>query len=131
MTKEVDGTEQPEKIPLYHSPFWIRIKHLPLNCRSNSNVKELVSNMGEVVEIEEDPLGLDCTRRVKVMLNVTKPLHRVQRVRDKCGNIVLVEFAYKRLPFFCYACGVIGHSDRDCVMVSEKSKKKRLGGGDG
>ncbi|XP_021733146.1 uncharacterized protein LOC110699962 [Chenopodium quinoa] len=64
--KEVEGDEQPEQVALYHSPFWVRVKHLPFNCRSDEDVKELVANWGEVLEIEEDLLGLDRFRRVRL-----------------------------------------------------------------
>ncbi|XP_021721237.1 uncharacterized protein LOC110688781 [Chenopodium quinoa] len=130
--KEVEGDKQPERIALYHSPFWVRIKHLPFNCRSDSDVRELVSNLGEVLEIEEDLLGLDRYRRVRVLINIAKPLRQFQRIRDKGGKEICVEFAYERLPYFCFACGVIGHSEKDCELVSEETKKQKLGwGGEG
>ncbi|XP_021767686.1 uncharacterized protein LOC110732082 [Chenopodium quinoa] len=103
-----------------------RIKNLPFNCRSDDDVKEIVANWGEVIEVDEDILGLDRFRRVKVLLNVTKPLRRFQRIIDKGGRVVCVEFAYERLPFFCFACRVIGHAEKECEMVSEESKKVKL-----
>ncbi|XP_021747549.1 uncharacterized protein LOC110713404 [Chenopodium quinoa] len=127
--KEVEGDEQPDQVSLYHSPFWVRIKNLPFNCRTDDDVKEIVANWGEVMEVEEDILGLDRFRRVKLMINITKPLRRFQRILDKGRKTVCVEFAFERLPFFCFACGVIGHSEKDCDMVSEDSKKAKLGRG--
>ncbi|XP_021774660.1 uncharacterized protein LOC110738541 [Chenopodium quinoa] len=127
--KEIEGNEQPEQISLFHSPFWVRIKHLPFNCRTDEDVKEIVMNLVDLMEIEEDALGLDRFRRVRVMINITKPLRRFQRIRDKQGKEIIVEFAYERLPFFFNVCGVIGHSERDCVMIFEESKKLKLGWG--
>ncbi|XP_021775173.1 uncharacterized protein LOC110739027 [Chenopodium quinoa] len=72
--REVEGDEQPEKIPLFHCLFWVRIQFLSFNCRSDEDVKELVANWGEVLELEEDTLGLDRFRRAKIMINVAKPL---------------------------------------------------------
>lgn len=85
--------------------------------------------MGKVIEIEEDLLGLDRYRRVKLMMNVTKPLRRFRDSMDWGGREVRVEFAYERLSFLCFACGVLGHSERDCQTVSEEDKKKGLGRG--
>lgn len=82
--------------------------------------------MGEILEIEDDTLGLDRYRRLRIMLDVSRPLRRVKATTDKRGREVLVEFAYERLPFFCFACGVMGHSERDCIAVSEEDKKKGL-----
>ncbi|XP_021761808.1 uncharacterized protein LOC110726645 [Chenopodium quinoa] len=124
--KEIEGGEQPEQVSLFHSPFWVRLRNLPFNCRSDNDVRELVINLGDLMEIEKDVLGLDRFRRVRVMINVPKPLRRYQKIRDKGGKEAIVEFTYERLPFFCYACGVIGHSERDCAMISEEAKKKQL-----
>ncbi|XP_021721964.1 uncharacterized protein LOC110689486 [Chenopodium quinoa] len=88
--KEVEGDEQPERIALCHSPFWVRIKFLPFNCRSDTDVKEIAWNLGEVLEIEEDKLRLDRFRRVKVMSNVNKPLRRCQKIRDKAGKEIIL-----------------------------------------
>lgn len=127
--KQVEGDEQPEEVTLSHSPFWVRVKNLPFNCRSNAHVKALIEGMGEVLEFEEDAWGLDRYRRVKIMLDVSRPLRRLKVSKDRRGREVVVEFSYERLPFFCFACGVMGHSERDCDVVSEDEKKKGLGWG--
>lgn len=102
-----------------------RIKY----CRSDNHVKALVRGMGTLLEIEEDKLGLDRYRRVKLMLDVSKPLRRQKVITDRSGREVKVEFAYEWLPFMCFACGVMGHSERDCAAVAEEDKKKGPGWG--
>lgn len=81
------------------------------------------------MEIEDDVLGLDRYRRIRRMIDVSKPLCRYQWMKDRKGNEVKIEYKYERLPYFCLACGICGHSKRDCVNVSEEDKKKRLGWG--
>lgn len=54
--------------------------------RSDDVVKALIGNMGEILEIEEDVLGFGHYRRVKVMLDTTKPLRRYRKLRDKKGK---------------------------------------------
>lgn len=78
------------------------------------------------MEIENDLLGLDRIRRVQINVDVSKPLRRMKRMLDKGGKEVKVEFAYERLPFLCFACGILGHSERDCSRVSEEEKRKKL-----
>lgn len=68
------NNEQPEKIPLYHSTFCVRIKHLPFNYRLDEDFKEVVANWGEIMKVEEHVLDLNRFRPVKVVINVTKPL---------------------------------------------------------
>lgn len=83
--------------------------------------------MGEIIEIEEDVLGIGRYRRVRVMLDVTKPLRRFRWIKDKHGRKIQIDFAYERLPFFCFACGIMGHSERDCLVVTEEDKQEGLG----
>ena len=125
--KEAEGDEQPDQVSLFSSPFWIRLKNLPFNMRSNDVVKALIGNMGEILDIEEDVLGFGRYRRVKVMLDITKPLRRYRKLRDKNGKDLQIDFAYERLPFFCLACGVMGHSEKDCQSVTEEERCEKLG----
>ncbi|XP_021773269.1 uncharacterized protein LOC110737207 [Chenopodium quinoa] len=95
LLKEIDGDEQPEEVTLTNSPFWVRIKNLPFNCRSDSHVKAIVEGMGEILEIEDGVLGIGRYRRVKLMLDTTKPLRRFQMIKDRRGRELQVNFAYE------------------------------------
>lgn len=127
LLKEIKGNEQPEHVTLTHSLFWVRILKLPFNYRSDEAVRGLVEGMGEIMEMEEDVLGLERFRRVRIILDVRKPIRRTRKFRNSQGELVQVEYKYERLSFFCLACGVIGHSERDCMVVSKDQKKKGLG----
>lgn len=127
LLKEAEGDEQPDQVTLKHSPFWIRLKNLPFNMRSDEVVKALIGNMGEIIDLEEDVLGIGRYRRVKVMLDVSNPLRRYRKLRDKKGNELQADFAYERLPFFCLACGVMGHAEKDCQFVLDEDKNESLG----
>lgn len=127
LLKEADGDEPPDQVTLHQSPFWIRLKNLPFNMRSNEVVKALIGNMGEILELEEDILGFGRFRRVKVMLDTRKPLRRFRKIKDRKGSEIQIDFAYERLPYFCLACGIMGHSEKDCQLVNEEDKCERLG----
>ena len=127
LLKEADGDEPPDQVTIYQSPFWIRLKNLPFNMRSNEVIKALIGNMGEILELEEDVLGIGRYRRVKVMLDTRKPLRRFRKIKDRKGSEIQIDFAYERLPFFCLACGIMGHSEKDCQLVNEEEKCERLG----
>lgn len=53
--------------------------------------------------------------RIKVKLDVTKPLARRKRKNFGDEEAVWVQFAYERLSKFCYCCGIIGHCHRDVL----------------
>ncbi|XP_021731496.1 uncharacterized protein LOC110698385 [Chenopodium quinoa] len=126
---EIVGDEQPDRVKLNLSPFWVRVMNLPFNCRSNAVVKVIVSNLGSLLEIEVDAFGLERYRRVRVMIDVEKPLRRYQWMKDKTGKEVRVDFKYERLPYLCFSCGIIGHSEKDCVNVPDEEKLQKLGWG--
>ncbi|KMT00777.1 hypothetical protein BVRB_9g220580 [Beta vulgaris subsp. vulgaris] len=73
--------------------------------------------------MDSDGIIWDKSARLRILLDVTKPLRRVQRVALKDGSSALIEIKYERLPTFCYMCGRIGHIERDCLMASEENKE--------
>lgn len=81
------------------------------------------------MDIENDDLGLAKYRRVRLMIDVSKPLRRLQKISGKNNNIVSIEFKYERLPFFCFLCGIMGHSEKDCHLAADEGSKKQLGWG--
>lgn len=127
--KEVEGDEQPEDVELKFLPFRIRVLKLSFNCYSNAYVKALTKDIGDFLEIEDDVLGIDHYRCIRRLVDISKPLRRFQWIQDKKGREVKVEYKYERLPYFCFACGIIGHSECDCLALLEEDKKKKLGWG--
>lgn len=121
---EITGDEQPTEVALNHSPFWVRIRNLPFNCRSKEAVRAVANCLGEIVEVEEDEFGIDKDRRVRVIMDVRKPLRRKRSIKNRRGDEVEVEFRYERLPFFCFLCGMLGHSERDCSSVPDEERTK-------
>lgn len=126
---EASGEEQPDHVTINLSTFLVRIKNLPFNYRSDEIIRALVGSIGEILDIEEDVLGIGRYRRVRVLMDVTKPIRRFRRLKDRHGKEFQVDFAYERLPFFCFACGIMGHSERDWQVVSEEDKQEGLGWG--
>ncbi|MBA0819793.1 hypothetical protein Gohar_021365 [Gossypium harknessii] len=64
--------------------------------------------------------------RLKINLNVQKPLQRGIFVLSDNKNQRWISFKYEKLPLFCYGCGRLGHEIPDCSVLSaaEKSKVK-------
>lgn len=57
--------------------------------------------------------------RIRVKVDITKPLKRALRVKCANGESLMVTFTYERLPNFCYRCGVIGHLLKSCRIEFE------------
>ncbi|XP_021737157.1 uncharacterized protein LOC110703672 [Chenopodium quinoa] len=119
---DINGDEQPESIELKYFPFWVRLYNLPLDSRSNSDVKIIAEKVGVVLEVEDDELGWDKSRRVRIMVDTSKPLRRVQKIRNKKGEISSIQFKYERLSTFCFLCGILGHTEKDCPNIAEEDE---------
>ncbi|KAL0390871.1 UNVERIFIED_CONTAM: hypothetical protein Scaly_0444200 [Sesamum calycinum] len=60
------------------------------------------------------PLSWGSFMRLRVAIDVTKPLPRVLKIRTVLGDEHTVTFTYERLPNFCYLCGKLGHISKWC-----------------
>ena len=76
---------------------------------------ELGETLGEVVtdEAEKEMVGGDFVR-VRVRIDVSKPLSRGRRVVLDEGSETWVSFKYEKLSNFCYWCGLVTHDEKEC-----------------
>ncbi|KAL8462316.1 hypothetical protein ACS0TY_032575 [Phlomoides rotata] len=121
MLKTLEADEQPSKASFSSANFWIRIYDLPLSVISENNIRSIASRAGEVLEI--DPLsleGLSRSIRVRIRLDVTKPLKQGMTVARKNDSPIWVPFKYERLSSLCFFCGMLGHMKRECDLVEER-----------
>lgn len=57
-------------------------------------------------------------------MSVVKPLKRNMKIKRDGGNWSWINFNYERLSTFCFVCGLLGHSERDCPVVYANPKKE-------
>lgn len=86
-------------------------------------------SFGDVIEIEEDFLDINPFRSVRVQIDITKPLKRFQLIKLKNHNIVKIQVKYECLPHFCFLCGLLCHTEKDCTFVAEEKKEEGYGWG--
>ncbi|KAE8772589.1 hypothetical protein D1007_55405 [Hordeum vulgare] len=111
-------------------PIWVQIYRLPLGMMDRASGEDVGGAIGEVQEVETDEDGKAVGKylRVKVKLNITKPLMRGSMVQiDERGRKSWCPFAYEYLPNFCYTCGVISHVERECNTKVKKDEKAQFG----
>lgn len=90
-----------------------------MDSRTLHQIRLIVGGLGTILDVEFDRIVWDRSTRLKILLDVTKLLHRIQNIHSKDGNIVMIEVKYERLPNFCYVCGKLGHIKRECQSISE------------
>ncbi|XP_073353636.1 uncharacterized protein [Aegilops tauschii subsp. strangulata] len=115
-------------------PIWVRLHGIPMGSMYRESGEAIGKEIGEVLDVDVDECGMAAGEfmRVKVRLDITKPLMRgisifleddeeerqdkemtgEEKNNEQKGKEIL--FTYEHLPDFCYICGVIGHNDRGC-----------------
>jgi hypothetical protein len=108
---------QPTAVKFIYSAFWIRIYNLPILSMVKEVGEDIGNNIGRLVEVDvpENGIGWGRFLRIRVEIDVTKPLLRGKILESEDGKPFWVEFRYEHLPIFCYRCGRIGHSGNECV----------------
>ncbi|KAL0320275.1 UNVERIFIED_CONTAM: hypothetical protein Sradi_5289000 [Sesamum radiatum] len=57
--------------------------------------------------------------RIRVALDIRKPILRFLHVSSESVEQSTVSFSYERLSLFCYICGMVGHIAQNCEKQYE------------
>ncbi|BFG35398.1 hypothetical protein CerSpe_216720 [Prunus speciosa] len=113
-------------VPLTHVTFWVQIHGVPGFCMTVAVATAIGSTVGEVLRVDNRD-GQDCVGRfirVRVRSDIRLPLMRRTPVTFPEVGEKIIEFRYKYLPEYCFACGVLGHATQECVKKQEASYGK-------
>jgi hypothetical protein len=115
---EFDGITPVEELEFEKAAFWVRMYKLPLACMSKAIGYRIGATVGEVLEVEVDEEGVGWGEylRVRIVLDLTKPLSRGRRLRLRDRSL-WIPFKYEKIPRFCFNCGVIRHGPRGCTRL--------------
>ncbi|TXG66887.1 hypothetical protein EZV62_008162 [Acer yangbiense] len=96
--------------------FWLQIPNAPLLCMTKEMGEFIGHLIGELRDIDVGITG-ECFgkyMRLKVAVDVSKPLKRFLRLELEKGKESILLLRYEKLPEYCFHCGIIGHSYQDC-----------------
>jgi len=112
---EFDGLTSPTAISFEHAVFWVRMYNLPLACMGKAAGQKIGASVGvvEAVDVHDDDPGWGKYLRVKIRLDLSKPLSRGRMLHIQDRSI-WIAFKYEKLPNYCYQCGVILHGQKCC-----------------
>ena len=104
--------------------FWVQVHDLPVRFRTRMIAERLCEVIGTVNKgTGEEEIEGDNFMRVRVTLDISKPLCRGRVISLDSGKEIWVPFKYERLPSLCFWCGSLMHDDRDCVRWVESEGK--------
>jgi len=95
-------------------PFWVQVYDIPVSFMNKTVAEGLCSGIGEVCSTDFSVMEGGDHVRVRVILNVTKPLCCGRKFSLEGGSTGWVSFKYERLPSLCFWCGCLTHGERDC-----------------
>ncbi|KAK9174640.1 hypothetical protein WN944_029677 [Citrus x changshan-huyou] len=99
----------------------------------NNSLIVLEETQWVVEEVDSGETG-DCFCsfiRVRVRIDITKPLRRVLLVKffTQDEDAIWLPLLFERLPEFYYCCGMIGHAYKDCEIMHYDAKEDNFGYG--
>ncbi|KAK6120507.1 hypothetical protein DH2020_045765 [Rehmannia glutinosa] len=105
---EINALHIGSKLEVSSCPFWIQIHDLPIGLMNKSFAEATGNIVGKYLYVDAASDGSLIGRflRVRVDLNITKPLRRIIKTSFRGSDYVL-PIKYERLPNFCYHCGII------------------------
>ena len=106
-----------QEVSFNKTSLWVQVFDIPVRYMSKETAEDICSSMGEVGLSEFHP-SEEGGRfvRVRVRVDITKPLCRGRVVDLEEGGRVWVSFKYERLPIICYWCGRLDHDERNCSL---------------
>ena len=108
--------------------FWVQIHNVPeksLNHETGETIGRKIGSVIQVADTEDDGAGGEFLR-VRVAVDITKPLPRCCKLWAEGNHVGWVGIRYERLPNFCYWCGRVSYGERDCeVWLRGKGRLKR------
>ncbi|KAL9441583.1 hypothetical protein AB3S75_020141 [Citrus x aurantiifolia] len=117
--KRLGENEQPHRVPLFHTLFWVQVYNLPIGFLS----EKVLTNIGNYIREFQasDPnnfMGVWRNyMRIRVSIDVRQPLKRRLRLKKEGGEWFWVEFKYERLNTFCFICRLLGHTEKLCPKL--------------
>lgn len=91
LIEDFDGLAQPLDFTFHKASFWVRMINLPLACMGDEIGRKIGATIGtvEAVDTEANGMGWGEFLRVKIQLDLTKPLLRGRKlnIQGKLGWI--------------------------------------------
>ncbi|GMY07172.1 hypothetical protein FCV25MIE_02411 [Fagus crenata] len=129
LLQDFDGSRPANQIQFTWCCFWVQFHGVPLLYMTKQIGERVRGIFGsvEAVDVLDDGVGWGPYLRVRVHVDITKPIPRGRLVTFGSIGQLWISFKYERLPWLCFKCGIIGHLERECV-AQERNGSGSAGG---
>lgn len=122
---EMGGRPPPDF--LNHVMVWVQIRNIPVN----HYIEKAITTLGDLVG-KTELVAFDATKphiyefvRVRVKVDVTKPLRRSKVINLKYGESTTVYYNYEKIQRRCTNCQRLTHDREHCPKLQRGSKNNR------
>lgn len=123
---EFDECMRPDEVKFDRLNIWARILNLPYHMRNDTWGPSIAAQIDkEATMVHFDHVG--GFLRARVSIEVVKPLRRwilINSARRK--KVDPYDIQYEQLPYFCFSCGRLGHSDLHCPTPGSRDERGNL-----
>ncbi|KAL3352286.1 hypothetical protein AABB24_020369 [Solanum stoloniferum] len=107
--------------------MWVQVWNVPLHWISEDVRCKIGQALGGTVDVVIPGNGNKKGRymRLKVMMNISKPLPRGKLIKLG-GDTTWVELRYENLPYVCFYCGILGHNEKTFVQRAKDIRSDTL-----
>jgi hypothetical protein len=92
--------------------LWAQFYDLPDVLRKDEYARKLGVPLGQVVRTD---LSYPNYVRIRIMYPLANALVTSKKIHIWGRSDMEVVIKYENVPFFCFICGRIGHSDKECT----------------
>jgi hypothetical protein len=120
---------KPTDICFDRMEMWVRILNLPLGWMNAYRGTRAMSLVGDVVKLDVDREGKASGPflRGRVAIEIAKPPRRgVLLKTDKNKPPEWFDIQFEKLPYYCFSCGLIGHSELECSSPNPRNAMGKL-----
>ncbi|XP_075654775.1 uncharacterized protein LOC142624935 [Castanea sativa] len=118
VSQRTSDAEEALLLDYSRSSFWIQIHNAPehlLIQETNELVGKTLGMVQQVADPKDEGAGGEFLR-VKVNLDISRPLPRCCKLWAEQKLVGWVGIKYEQLPNFCYWCDRVSHGERGCEM---------------
>ena len=109
----------PRCVPLNTIDLWVEVHDVQPGFMSERIMQEVGNQVGRYISLcPSNYKGVWREyMRIRVTIDITKPLRRRMKVRKSGNEWSWITFKYGHVPTFCFICGIIGHADKFCSKL--------------